>query len=171
MLEDLNNTNRGDGTRAYIYIFRSTSTVTFNSIYVSGYSTTTGLWKTCTGERCSSFDCSSSSYSSSTCGQIMAARAFLTLTCLLSPFIGAGFILWAFLHDRMPSVLLLVLKIGIFVCLLFGIIGVAIGIAATIKPSEISTSSISVSIGAGAILGIIAIIANLVGGIIGAIVR
>ena len=167
-------------TQTYIYSFRSVYSVT-------GGSSSYGLWKACLtvldASVCGNIDCPASSSSSSsslsttygsseTCGKFMAARAFLTLTCILTPFIGAGFFLWAFLSERLPSVVLWILKISIFACLVLGIIGVAIGIAVTLKPYESSLTTTTVlTIGPGAIVGIIAIILNLIAGILGAIVR
>jgi hypothetical protein len=130
----------------------------------SGNGFTLGLWQECVSlsgsSVCAAFDCSAvSQYSASSgCSQYLAARAFMTLACIMSALSAICLVVYIFIGDKIPSIILLATKILVGVSLLTGIIGVGVGINAT-------SSGIGASVGAAAIVGIVGLILNLAGSI------
>ena len=123
---------------------------------------TTGLWKSCmiaSGHtECDDYTCSSGN---SSCGKILAARAFVTIACILSIISAVSLFVSLVASDRLRSMLLLVGKLLAWICLIAGIIGVAIGID-TLTRYE----SERVPWGASSIIGVIALVVNAVGAVV-----
>jgi hypothetical protein len=69
---------------------------------------------------------------------------------------------FAVTRDNTNGILLLAIKGLVFVCLIAGIIGVAVGANAT---QSLGQGGVNLNLGAAAIIGIVAIIVNLGGGI------
>jgi len=123
---------------------------------------TMGLWKSCAsvfGQTvCGDYTCSSDN---SSCGKILAARAFVTIACILSIISAVSLFVSLVASDRLRSMLLLVGKLLAWICLIAGIIGVAIGID-TLTRYE----SERVPWGASSIIGVIALVVNAVGAVV-----
>jgi len=123
---------------------------------------TTGLWKSCVialgHTECGDYTCSSSN---SSCGKILATRAFVTIACILSIISAVSLFVSLVASDRLRSMLLLVGKLLAWICLIAGIIGVAIGID-TLTRYE----SERVPWGASSIIGVIALVVNAVGAVV-----
>ncbi len=84
----------------------------------------------------------------------MAARAFITLVCIMSAVSTVCLILYTRKGESADRRLLVAGRNLLFVCFIMDIIGVALGISVT-------TGGITPIIGAVGILGIIAIVTNL----------
>ncbi|CAF2953870.1 unnamed protein product, partial [Rotaria sp. Silwood2] len=132
---------------------------------------TTGLWRICSSapniKTCVAISCPSESDETSFCSKILTARAFVTLACILSGISAICLVVYAIQGDKTPRILLLATKGLVFACLIMGIIGVAVGINATVS----GDSLIKLDFGAAAIIGIVAIIINFIGAIITALIR
>ena len=123
---------------------------------------TMGLWKSCAsvfGQTvCGDYTCSSDN---SSCGKILAARAFVTIACIFSILSAIFLFVSLVTSDKLRSILLLAGKFFAWVCLIAGIIGVAIGVD-TLTRYE----SERVPWGAGSIIGVIAVVVNAAGAVI-----
>lgn len=124
------------------------------------YTATQGLWKVCVSERCLSYSCSSVNLS---CGQIMAARAFITLNCIILPIAGAILILTQLMGQYNNAGSMNAAKILSILGVVFGAISLGVGLNALNQGAG--------SIGPGAGVGIAAIIINLVGSIVSFLIR
>ena len=128
---------------------------------------TTGLWKSCmiaSGHtECDDYTCSSGN---SSCGKILAARAFVTIACILSIISAVSLFVSLVASDRLRSMLLSVGKLLAWICLIAGIIGVAIGVD-TLTRYE----SERVPWGASSIIGVIALVVNAVGAVVSLLVN
>lgn len=92
------------------------------------------------------------------CSQIVVARTFLTLACILSCVAGVLWVLYcAVIVDSTPRLLLLTNKGLALASLITGIIGVIVGITATMKAGEEN----AVRLGGAAIIGIVGMGINL----------
>lgn len=135
-----------------------------------GVDVTTGLWKGCVStlgvQACTSVKCNDN-MPSSTCSKLLAGRAFMTLACIISAVSALCFLLSIFLSDGMRSAVLVIGKGLAFVCLAMGIIGVAIGIVA-ITDGQLGNG---IALGAGSIIGIVALIVNLFGVVLSIVVK
>ncbi len=137
-----------------------------------GVSVNQGLWRGCqttpVGSRCSSTPSSCPSglppLIMSICHKMMAAKAFMTFACLLSVF--SVLCIFSNLTDNTNSNSMMIMACRILpgVCVVSGIIGVALGIA-YINDQEV------LSIGAAAILGIVAVVLNLGGAALTILIR
>ena len=140
------------------------------TVEIGGIKVTTGLWKGCATEsgqtECATLSCPSAVLSDAVCGKILATRALITLACIASAISVVLLLLTTKLSGGQNMMLLLIPKIVAAVTFMIGIIGVALGIY-TFKED---TNSL-VKLGAAAILGIIALIVNLVGVVVAALVR
>ncbi|CAF1661271.1 unnamed protein product [Adineta ricciae] len=104
----------------------------------------------------------------SACHKMLAARSFVTLACIFSAI--SGICLFACLLESINknTNVITMIKIIPIICFIIGIIGLALGISyTTVTGPEI----ISMSLGAGAILAIIAVILNLIGVILALTIR
>jgi hypothetical protein len=125
---------------------------------------TLGLWQKCTsgfgdGMKCTAAVCGEhEDFFTNSCGPVMAARAFITLVCIVSAISTVCLIKYARKGENADRNLLVAGRILLFVCFIMGIIGVAIGINAT-------TGGVTSIIGAAGTLGIIAIITNFGGAV------
>ncbi|CAF3411066.1 unnamed protein product [Rotaria socialis] len=116
----------------------------------NGYST--GLWQTCYSGQCSQLDNSSPIDS-----KLQAARAFMTLACIVTPF-AAGCLMFVIVMNKFESLFLWIGKGLSSVSFIFGLIGMATGIS-------YFNSSSSVSLGAAAGVSIVGVILNFIGAI------
>jgi hypothetical protein len=144
-----------------VYIFRS-------RWGLEGFEGTVGLWQRCgtspVPKFCDSIPCpSEESGAASLCSKILAARAFMTLACIISGITAVCSFACAVTKDNTNRILLLATKGLVFVCLVMGIIGVAVGSNATVNPGG---DIIKFRLGAAAIVGIVAIIINFGGAIV-----
>lgn len=89
----------------------------------------------------------------------------MTLACIISAIVTLGLLVTARTSEITNQTLLTITKGLAFACLIMGIIGVAVGINA------ITGGGSGLSMGAGAILGILAIIINLGGAIVAVLVK
>ncbi|CAF1529840.1 unnamed protein product [Rotaria sp. Silwood1] len=132
---------------------------------------TIGLWRLCISDSdiktCFDLECSLTSEESSTCRKIIAARAFVTLACILSGISIICLIIYTMKRDSTFAMLLLVTKGLVVACLIMGIIGVAVGIDATVNIGGL----IKLDLGAAAAIGIVAIILNFIGTIITLLIK
>ena len=132
---------------------------------VSGGAFTVGLWQTCAQlsetKVCNRLSCPSGS--GSICGKIHAARAFMTLACIVSAFAVVLLLLMIFAKNSINNLLLMVSKILPFICLLMGILGVALGTSAT-TGSQFE-DGYQLELGAAAIVGIVALVINFAAGV------
>ena len=132
---------------------------------------TLGLWRLCLalggGKACGDFSCTGDGVDQNTCSRIIAARAFVTLACILSGISVLCLIASAVISGDANRIAVLAAKGLVFACLIMGIIGVAVGISGTIA----FRTGIKFDIGAAAIIGIIAIIINLVGAIVTLLIK
>jgi len=145
-----------------VFIFRSRF-----ELGIGGYEYTSGLWQSCETspdtKSCVSVKCPSEvSGSTSVCSKILAARAFMTLACIISGIAAICSFACAVTKDSTNRILLLGTKGLVFLCLVMGIIGVAVGINATLNSG---LDEIGFKLGAAAIVGIVAIIINFGGAI------
>jgi len=117
---------------------------------------------------CEDLLCPSENFTSSFCSKTLAARVFLTLSCILSGISGTLSIIYcAISGDKIHRRLLLTEKGLAFASLIMGIIGVALGISAAMTV-EINTK---LRLGDAAIIGIAAVGINLIGAITTALVK
>ncbi len=141
---------------------------TFRSKYATaGSETTIGLWRTCSpitnlGQVCVSVGCPpSEGDTGSFCSKILAARAFVTLACIMSGISTLLLFISVATSDNAKQILLMAAKGLAFACLVMGIIGVAVAINGTTE----TALETKLDWGASAIIGIIAIVLNLCGAI------
>jgi len=140
---------------------------------VEGNEYTKGLWKSCLtitnlGQQCDSVQCPQSEGGTrSYCSKILAARAFVTLACIFSGISAVLLFITVPINDNGKQILLMAGRGLAFVCLIMGIIGVAVGINVTTE----TTLEIKLNWGASAILGIIAIILNFCGAVASVIIK
>ncbi|CAF0993118.1 unnamed protein product [Rotaria sordida] len=133
---------------------------------------TYGLWHYCIfvpdNMTCYNLPCPSEIGKNSFCNQIFAARAFLTLACMLSCISTIIWIIFcAVTTDTTPRLLHLA-NIGLtFTCLPMGIIGVGVGINATISVE----SDTKLRLGGAAIVGIVGIVINIFSAIVTVLVK
>ena len=127
---------------------------------------TYGLWQSCSSylgtQTCVAYQCPIDGDTTDFCGKIYAGRAFVTLACIMSGLITICLYSFAVTRDKTHHILLLATKGLGFACLVMGIIGVAVGATAT---QSLGEGGINLNLGAGAIIGIIAILVNFGGAI------
>ncbi|CAF1631779.1 unnamed protein product [Adineta ricciae] len=134
-----------------------------------------GLWRVCLTvfgvHTCSDHVSSCESIKgehANVCHKMLAARAFMTLACIFSAISATCLFACLLESINKNTNVITMIKIIPFVCFIMGIIGLALGISyTTVTGPEI----ISMSLGAGAILAIIAVILNLIGAILALIIR
>ncbi|UJR32666.1 hypothetical protein I4U23_020126 [Adineta vaga] len=119
-----------------------------------------GLQSDPSGRVCGNISCPSKTDKTNLCAKILAARAFITLTCIISA-ICAAFLLYKFASKVTNEKILLIIKVLAFLCLVMSIIGVSVSIPATTLEG-----SSSHSFGLASIIAIIGLIINLVGAVI-----
>ena len=90
----------------------------------------------------------------------------MTLACIISAISVVCFIFSIIMGDNARSKILLAGKGLAFGCLAFGIIGVAVGISGITASGQLGQG---MELGAGSIIGIVALIVNLIG-VIGSII-
>ncbi len=126
--------------------------------------TTLGLWQKCRsdsedGRICTAAVCGiHEDFFTDDCGSVMAARAFITLVCIISAISTVCLIVYARQGENTDRRLLVAVRILLFVCFIMGIIGVAIGI-------NVTTGGVTGLIGTAGIMGILAIITNFGGAV------
>ncbi len=111
------------------YIFRSK----FGS---EGYEFKTGLWQSCEtdpniGQVCVGITCPQQDDTTNICSRLLAARAFVTLACIMSGFSALLLFACVATDDNIRRILLIAGKGLAFTCLIMGIIGVTVGINVT----------------------------------------
>ncbi|CAF3345110.1 unnamed protein product [Rotaria socialis] len=126
-----------------------------------------GLWRYCvsvSGEKtCAIVSCDQEIGNGALCNKILSARAFLILACIFSCVSGTLWVLYCAVRGDTTHRALLFLNKGLaFASLLTGIIGVAVGINATLAIE----SGIELRLGPAAIVGIVGICVNLIGAIL-----
>ncbi|CAF0891117.1 unnamed protein product [Adineta steineri] len=95
--------------------------------------------------------------------KILAARAFITLACIISGICGTLSVIYcAISGERSARPLILTKKCLAVACLIMGIIAIAIGISATMT----AQNGIKLRLGVAAILGIVGVGINLIGTVI-----
>lgn len=142
------------------------------TVSLPGVSINQGLWRGCQNTADGSLCLSTTSSCPSglppsilsICHKMIAAKAFMTFACLLSVF--SVLCIFSNLTDNTNSNSMTIMACRILpgVCVVSGIIGVALGIA-YINDQEV------LSIGAAAILGIVAIVLNLGGAALTILIR
>ena len=119
----------------------------------------TGLWRVCFEaggqSSCQSIPCSSEDIN---CGELYAARAFVTLACIVSGLLTVGICINALKGEDRNEKIWRGIKACAFSCFGMGIIGISIGIH--------ETTGDGVSWGPASFLAILSIILNLVGAIV-----
>ena len=142
----------------FLFLFRGAATVRFPEKSI--------LWQLCAkvldSWECTNIDCTSGLGEGTTvCSKLLAARAFMTLACIFS--IISGISQFARLLEKIDSnqLLTVVIKVAPVMTLVMGIIGVAIGIPTILEGNFFTISD-------GAIIGIVALVINLVGGVLAA---
>jgi hypothetical protein len=141
-----------------------------NSIFRSSFQggeSTLGLWQACglvlNEKRCYALPCpEKEGVISDSCNKILAARAFVTLACIISGISALCLFLSAVTSETVRRILLIAGKGLAFASLITGIIGVAVGINVT---------TFKLKWGAAAILGIIAIVINFFGAISSVLIK
>jgi hypothetical protein len=137
-----------------------------------GLDYTLGLWQDCysnlDGKNCKALPCPTEKDESGFCSKILAARVFITLTCIVSAISALCLFLCTMIKDNTNRILLLAIKGLVFVSLSTGIIGVTRGIngTTTVNPSEVK-----LDLGAAAIIGIVAIVINFAGAIVSLFIK
>ncbi|CAM4814417.1 unnamed protein product [Rotaria magnacalcarata] len=126
-----------------------------------------GLWRTWVyaqdNQTCPIESCAQQIDNDAFCNKILSARAFLILACIFSCMSGTLWILYCAVRgDTTPRALLLLNKCLVFASLLTGIVGVAVGINATLTVE----TDIELRLGPAAIIGIVGICVNLIGAIL-----
>ena len=129
-----------------------------------------GLWRFCQQQQgqsiCIAFDCNTdTTKDSALCSKMQAARAFVTMACILSAF--AAICLFTRVVESLGSntIVSLISKALPILSLISGIIGVALGI------SFATSATLNLKIGGAAIVAIIALIVNLVGAVLAFLAR
>jgi hypothetical protein len=134
---------------------------------ITDYEVTYGLWQFCEtyqgSKTCDTIQCPGNGYDSGFCSKILASRAFVTLACIMSGIAAICLFSFAVTRENTNGILLLATKGLVFACVIAGIIGVAVGANVTVSIDD--GSGLSFNLGAAAIVGIVAIIINFVGGI------
>lgn len=132
-----------------------------NSSRGKGYDTSTvGLWKQCSGDACKDINCDQQQIF---CPKLNAARAFMTLVCIITPF-AVCCLIFIGLTDQLNSVFLLISKGLATICFVFGLIGMVVGLVATI-------SGTNNGVGPAGAVSIVGVILNLLGSIVTGIIR
>jgi hypothetical protein len=130
------------------------------------------MWKLCGSTAyekvCADYTCISRNDNSGTCSKLSAAKAFVTLACILSGISALCLFACIVTTDNIHRMLLLAAKGLVFASLITGIIGVAVGISAT---TDLANTLFKSSLGAAAIIGIVALIINLSGAIVALLVK
>ncbi|CAF0871796.1 unnamed protein product [Adineta ricciae] len=125
-----------------------------------------GLWQACLSiigvTVCSDIKCPEADGNTSFCRKVLTGRAFMTLACILSGICAICLIVYAAVSDKVPNIVLIASKVLAFITLIMGIIGVGVG--GSISQTLNETFG-RYSLGASAIVGIIAVIINLGGAI------
>ncbi len=139
---------------------------------MGGDETTTGLWKTCDSsggsKQCVDITCpQSGSDTAGLCSKILAARAFVTLACIISAISALCLLLSVGMIDKTRQILINVGKGLAFACLIMGIIGIAVGISV----STGTGTEAKMDWGAASIIGIVLIFINLAGAILSVFIR
>lgn len=128
---------------------------------INSFTITLGLWKACvsinTVSQCSSLR--TGVLPSAQNAQMLSARSFITIACILSGFAATCVIACLLVKEDSNGILVKLAKILSVVALVGGIIGVAAGINFTIPNSLLR-------INVASILGIIALVFNLVGAVV-----
>ena len=126
-----------------------------------------GLWKNCTAVLGTTELCTAATYcekSGDSCSKVQASRAFITLVCLVVPFVVATLILFVTTFHHWNRAFLWIPKGLAAVCFVFGLIGMATGLSAFIDRTGYTP-------GAAAVLTIIAVILNLIGGVFAGLIN
>ena len=125
-----------------------------------------GLWKGCLSiagiTACYDIECTTADDNRSLCSKALAGRAFMTLACILSGICAICLFVYAVVSDKVPKIMLIASKVLAFITLIMGIIGVGVGGSIT---QTLNEAGAGYSLGASAIVGIIAVIINLGGAI------
>ncbi|CAF1502116.1 unnamed protein product [Adineta steineri] len=149
-----------------IFYIASNALPSWGQLTVEGETGAYGLWKICGSgpgvKECISIKCPAATGDSSFCSKILAGRAFITLACILSGITTIFLFICAVIDEKISRILSLAAKVLAFVCVIMGIIGVGTG-GSTLK--TLSVGDFKFSFGAAFIIGIVAIIINLVGAI------
>ncbi|CAF3741629.1 unnamed protein product [Rotaria socialis] len=137
----------------------------WGTVKVGQATNTIGLWQGCISipgyTQCSALVCLLPG--STPCIKNGAARAFVTLACIFSAVAALCLLASAILTD-LSKLLAMMVKIVPFSSLLVGVIGVGVGI-------NLVTYKTVFSIGAAAIVGILALILNLAGTILAFLIQ
>jgi hypothetical protein len=149
------------------YIFRS-------KLGSEGYELKIGLWQSCEtdpniGQVCVGITCPQQDDTTNICSRLLAARAFVTLACIISGFSALLLFACVATGDNTRRILLIAGKALAFVCLVMGIIGIAVGINVTTDTN--GEFGIQLSWGASAIIGVIAIVLNFFGAIVSVLIK
>ncbi len=149
-----------------------------NSIFRSSFrdGSTLGLWQACgpvlNEKLCIALQCAEKEgVISNFCNKILAARAFVTLSCIISGISALCLFLSAVTSETIRRILLIAGKGLAFASLITGIIGVAVGINVTTVIEIGSGTDFKLKWGAAAILGIIAIVINFFGAISSVLIK
>jgi hypothetical protein len=138
----------------------------------NGVEITVGLWKTCGSsgglKECVDITCpQSESDTTDFCSKILAARAFVTLACIISAISALCLLISVGMIDKTRQILINVGKGLAFACLIMGIIGIAVGISVTTGTG----TEAKLDWGAASIIGIVLIFINLAGAILSVFIR
>ena len=131
-----------------------------NKLSADGSHASYGLWRVCVtisgNTTCQKYPpCSTDE---SFCSKLFASRAFVTIACILSILSAIVLFISLATSDKLRSRLLLAGKLLAWICLIVGILGVAIGIHTFTK-----TQDARIPWGASSIIGVIALVVNAVG--------
>lgn len=138
---------------------------------------TFGLWRYCISvlsvKKCQDISSHPENFDSGSYSRIQAAVGLITAACVLSGISTFCLLACAILGDNAHKILLLIMKLLVFASFILGTIGVALGIYTVVKNplADQSYISITISLGAAALLGIAACIINLIGAIIALFIR
>ncbi|UJR23440.1 hypothetical protein I4U23_026445 [Adineta vaga] len=159
---------------AFILFLLSNGLAAWSETKIDKLEITYGIWRQCIFTEseddipCADISCPSENLPSSTCNKILAARAFVILACILSGVSGTLSIIYcAMSGDKRLRRLLLTKKALAIGSLITGIIGVALGISATMTIQSDATLRLSDA----AFIGIAAIGANLLGVIVTILIK
>lgn len=95
----------------------------------------------------------------------MAARAFMTLACLFTPF-AAAYLIFIVIMKKFSRIFVLIAPVLTAICFVFGLIGMVVGIN-----YATDTRGMSVTLGAAAGVSIVGVILNFIALIVTALVR
>ncbi|CAF1348292.1 unnamed protein product [Adineta steineri] len=131
----------------------------------SGSTTTAyGLWKTYYSysgvTTCNNINCPAVTDDNGFCSRIMVSRAFMTLACILSGITAICLFICAFIDEKKSRIFSLITIALASVCLIMGIIGVAVG--GSIQQTLYLNSS-QLNFGTGFIIGAVAVGINFIG--------